>query len=80
MDTPVRSVRGVTGWPARGLRRLYHILMGAPKLERAEPRPATGAAQEGVRRPWWRRVFGGVSRATCVGEATLLRHLRENNE
>jgi hypothetical protein len=27
--------------------------------ERAEPRPATGAAQEGVQRPWWRRWFGG---------------------
>jgi Helix-turn-helix domain len=27
--------------------------------DRAEPRPATGGAQEGVRRPWWRRVFGG---------------------
>jgi len=27
--------------------------------ERAEPRPATGEAQEGVQRPWWRRVFGG---------------------
>jgi hypothetical protein len=27
--------------------------------ERAEPRPATGGAQEGVQRPWWRRVFGG---------------------
>ena len=26
--------------------------------ERAEPRPATGGAQEGVQRPWWRRVFG----------------------
>ena len=25
----------------------------------AEPRPATGGAQEGARRPWWRRVFGG---------------------
>jgi excisionase family DNA binding protein len=25
--------------------------------ERAEPHPATGGAQEGVRRPWWRRVF-----------------------
>ncbi len=25
---------------------------------RTEPRPATGGAQEGVRRPWWRRVFG----------------------
>jgi excisionase family DNA binding protein len=24
-----------------------------------EPRPATGGAQEGARRPWWRRVFGG---------------------
>ena len=27
--------------------------------EKAEPRPATGRAQEGVQRPWWRRVFGG---------------------
>jgi predicted ArsR family transcriptional regulator len=27
--------------------------------ERAEPRPATGGPQEGIRRPWWRRVFGG---------------------
>jgi hypothetical protein len=26
--------------------------------ERAEePRPATGGAQEGARRPWWRRIF-----------------------
>jgi len=28
--------------------------------DRAEPRPATGGAQEGAqRRPWWRRMFGG---------------------
>jgi hypothetical protein len=27
--------------------------------QRAEPRPTTGEAQEGVQRPWWRRVFGG---------------------
>jgi len=26
--------------------------------ERAEPHSATGGAEEGVRRPWWRRVFG----------------------
>jgi hypothetical protein len=25
--------------------------------ERAEAPPATGGAQEGVRRPWWRRLF-----------------------
>jgi AcrR family transcriptional regulator len=25
--------------------------------ERAEPRPASGEAQEGVKRPWWRRMF-----------------------
>jgi hypothetical protein len=29
------------------------------ETERAEPRPATGGAQEGVQRPWWRRMFGG---------------------
>jgi hypothetical protein len=27
--------------------------------QRAEPRPAAGGAQEGLQRPWWRRVFGG---------------------
>jgi hypothetical protein len=27
--------------------------------DRAEPRPATGEDQEGVQRPWWRRMFGG---------------------
>jgi len=27
--------------------------------DRAEPRPATGGAQEGVQRPWWRRWLGG---------------------
>jgi excisionase family DNA binding protein len=26
--------------------------------ERAEHRPAAGGAQEGVQRPWWRRMFG----------------------
>jgi len=26
---------------------------------RAEPRPDAPGAQEGVRRPWWRRMFGG---------------------
>jgi hypothetical protein len=26
--------------------------------DRAEPRSATGGAQEGEQRPWWRRVFG----------------------
>ena len=37
---------------------------GAPETveeepEAAEPRPSTEEAQEGVRRPWWRRVFRG---------------------
>jgi chromosome segregation ATPase len=27
--------------------------------ERTGPRPATGGAQEGAQRPWWRRMFGG---------------------
>jgi hypothetical protein len=26
--------------------------------ERPGPHSATGEAQEGVRRPWWRRLFG----------------------
>ena len=32
---------------------------GGDERERAESRPATGGAQEGVQKPWWRRVFGG---------------------
>ncbi len=28
-------------------------------LERAEPRSGAGGPQEGVERPWWRRMFGG---------------------
>jgi hypothetical protein len=27
--------------------------------EAAQPRSATGGAQESAQRPWWRRVFGG---------------------
>jgi hypothetical protein len=27
--------------------------------ERAEPHPAAAGAQEGVQRPWWRRIIGG---------------------
>ena len=26
---------------------------------RGQPHPATGGAQEGVRRPWWRRIIRG---------------------
>src|SRR5687767_8828577 len=29
------------------------------ELERAEPRPGAGEAQEVQQRPWWRRLFGG---------------------
>jgi hypothetical protein len=32
--------------------------MAAEKPDRAEPHPATGEAQEGAQRPWW-RMFGG---------------------
>ena len=31
----------------------------AEAADSAEPHPATGGAQEGARRPWWRRVFRG---------------------
>ncbi len=33
--------------------------MAAAEADRAESRPATGGDQEGTRRPWWRRLFGG---------------------
>ena len=32
---------------------------GEEQQGRSQPHPATGGAQEGVRRSWWRRVFGG---------------------
>jgi len=32
---------------------------GEEQQGRGEPRPATGEAQEGARRPWWKRVFRG---------------------
>jgi excisionase family DNA binding protein len=49
------------------LRRELHALRGprespepvGDEPERAEPHPATTGAQEGVQRPWWRRMFGG---------------------
>ena len=49
------------------LREELYALREAPEAsetveeepERAEPHSATGGAEEGVRRPWWRRVFGG---------------------
>jgi DNA-binding PadR family transcriptional regulator len=31
----------------------------AERSEKSEPKPAAGGAQEGARRPWWRRMFGG---------------------
>ncbi len=38
----------------------YGLVTTPPGEERgAEPRPATGGAQEGAQRPWWRRLFGG---------------------
>jgi Tfp pilus assembly protein FimV len=32
---------------------------GEEQQGRGEPHPATGEAQEGVQRPWWRRIFRG---------------------
>ena len=48
------------------LRRELYSLRESPEAaetveqepDRAEPRSATGGAQEGAQRPWWRRVFG----------------------
>jgi|SRR5215203_2241498 len=34
-------------------------LTGREAAHEGEPRPATVGAQEGVQRPWWRKVFGG---------------------
>jgi hypothetical protein len=41
---------------AHGLYRLTDS--GISAADEAEPNSATGGAQEGVQRPWWRRVFG----------------------
>jgi excisionase family DNA binding protein len=50
-----------------GLRRELFALRGREETHeaaeeqqgRAQPRSAAGGAQEGARRPWWRRMFGG---------------------
>jgi hypothetical protein len=57
---------GMLSVTKEGHRRLAapKSLPGAPETpeeetERAEqPRPASGGAQEGAERPWWRRMFG----------------------
>jgi hypothetical protein len=49
------------------LRRQLEALRETPEAydadeeeqDRGEPHSATGGAQEGARRPWWRKVFGG---------------------
>ena len=41
----------------RDERELPHTVEEEP--ESSEPHAASGGAQEGVQRPWWRRVFGG---------------------
>jgi len=50
-----------------GLRRELFALRGREEAHeaaeeqqgKAQPRSAAGGAQEGARRPWWRRMFGG---------------------
>jgi len=45
--------------PAIEARARESPVAAAKASEDAEPRPDTEGSQEGVRRPWWRRVFGG---------------------
>jgi hypothetical protein len=33
--------------------------VGEPERAERAPRPGSSEAQEGVQRPWWRRMFGG---------------------
>ena len=51
------TMRQLTEAPSEGPTEAPETVEEAP--DRAEPRPATGGTQEGARRPWWRRVFGG---------------------
>ena len=49
------------------LRQELYVLRRPPEAaetieeasDSAEPRPGTEGSQEGARRPWWRRIFGG---------------------
>ena len=50
-----QSMQALTG--ASEARESHETAEETP--EGAEPRSATGGAQEGARRPWWRRMFGG---------------------
>ena len=51
------TMRQLTAAPSQEASDAAETVEEAP--ERAEPQSATGEAQEGARRPWWRRVFGG---------------------
>ena len=62
-----RRRRGAAERERDDLRRELHALRELRETrqtveeepERAEPRPDASGAQEGVQRPWWRRIFGG---------------------
>jgi hypothetical protein len=72
-DAYVRSLEDQIGFLRRELERKDAILLNLteriPELEvpqeteeqqsRGSPQPTAPGAQEGARRPWWRRMFGG---------------------
>jgi hypothetical protein len=41
------------------LKPLVELMGALRRQERGKPRSHAPGAQEGARRPWWRRVFGG---------------------
>ena len=51
------TMRQLTEAPSEEAPEAAETVEEAP--ERAEPHSDTGGEQKGVRRPWWRRVFGG---------------------
>ncbi len=51
------TMRQITAAPSQGPTEAAETVEEEP--ERAEPLSDRVEAQEGIRRPWWRRVFGG---------------------
>ena len=57
-DTAIRPVSSAARLPMWGSLRLYYLRMEAQQHDRVDS-GSLGKAQEGIQRPWWRRIFGG---------------------
>ena len=58
MRAPTRHMLWLEGRAREGAQEATDASETVEEPERAESPPQRGEGQEGVQRPWWRRVFG----------------------